>query len=89
MVYCTNRDLKDVFPAIDEFDTKTALYGFVVDSSSRYKANNVGLVTQLFANGKNLGSAESSSSNVNDRIDYLFILQHMSNMTTQTPGFYL
>ena len=65
MVYCTNRDLKDVFPAIDEFDTKTALYGFVVDSSSRYKANNVGLVTQLFANGKNLGSAESSSSNVN------------------------
>jgi len=31
----------------------------------------------------------SSSSNVNDRIDYLFILQHQSNMTTQTPGFYL
>jgi hypothetical protein len=65
MVYCTNRDLKDVFPAIDEFDTKTALYGFVVDSGSRYKANNIGLVTQLFANGENLGSAESSSSNVN------------------------
>jgi|TARA_R110000764_G_scaffold232023_1_gene323987 hypothetical protein len=62
--YATNRDLKDVFPDIDSFDTKTTLYGWVVDSSSRYKAENSGLVTQLFANGENLGNAESSSSNV-------------------------
>lgn len=65
MAYCTNRDLKDIFPSIDEFDTKTALYGFTVDAGSRYIANNVGLVTQLFANGKNLGANESSASNVN------------------------
>lgn len=62
--YATNRDLKDVFPDIDSFDTKTTLYGWVVDSSSRYKAENCGLITQLFANGENLGNAESSSSNV-------------------------
>jgi hypothetical protein len=36
MAYCTTRDLKDVFPAIDEFDTKTALYGFVTHSSNLY-----------------------------------------------------
>jgi hypothetical protein len=64
MSYCTNRDLKDVFPSIDEFDTKTSLYGWVVDSGSRYKAENSGLVTQLFANGENLSTAESSASNV-------------------------
>ena len=65
MAYCTTRDLKDIFPSLDEFDTKTPLYGFVQDAGSRYVANNVGLVTQLFANGKNLGAGESSSSNVN------------------------
>jgi len=65
MAYCTTRDLKDVFPAIDEFDTKTALYGFVLHSSNLYRADNVGLVTQLFANGKNLGAGQSSVSDVN------------------------
>lgn len=62
--YATNRDLKDVFPDIDSFDTKTTLYGWVVHSGSRYKAENCGLVTQLFANGENLGNAQSSASNV-------------------------
>jgi len=64
MAYCTLRDLKDVFPSIDEFDTKTPIYGWVVDSGSRYKAENCGLVTQLFANGENLGSAEATSGEV-------------------------
>ena len=65
MVYCTHRDLKDVFPSVDEFDSKEALYGWVVESSNLYKANNSGLITQLFANGEDLGSAESSSGAVN------------------------
>ena len=65
MAYCTTRDLKDIFPAIDEFDTKTALYGFVVHSSNLYRADNIGLVTQLFASGKNLGAGQSSVSDVN------------------------
>ena len=65
MAYCTNRDLKDVFPAIDEFDSKEALYGWVVESTNLYRANNSGLVTQLFASGQDLGSAESSSGAVN------------------------
>ncbi len=64
MAYATNRDLKDVFPSIDEFDTKTPIYGWVVDSGSRYKAENCGLITQLFASGENLGVAQASSGEV-------------------------
>jgi len=64
MAYATNRDLKDVFPDIDSFDTKTSLYGWVVHSGSRYKADNCGLVTQLFVSGENLGTAQSDSSSV-------------------------
>ena len=72
MAYITTRDLKDIYPAIDEFDTKTALYGFVVDSGSRYKANNVGLVTQLFANGKNLGAGQSGISDVDANDEWYY-----------------
>lgn len=62
--YCTERDLKDVFPSIDEFDSKTPLYGWVEDSSNIWIASDCGLITQLFANGRNLGSAESTSVDV-------------------------
>ena len=65
MAYCTNRDLKDIFPSIDEFDTKTAIYGWVVHSGSLYRADNSGLITQLFANGQDLGDAEANSGEVN------------------------
>ena len=63
--YCTHRELKDVFPQVDEFDVKTPVYGWTEVTTNKYAAHDSGLVTQLFANGKNLGSAESSSSNVN------------------------
>ena len=65
MAYATLRDLKDIFPSIDEFDTKTPLYGWVATGvTSQYKAENCGLVTQLFASGENLGVAESTSGEV-------------------------
>jgi len=72
MAYCTERDLKDIFPSIDEFDSKTPLYGFVVDASNRYKATNCGLVTQLFANGANLGNAQSSASAVDANNEWFY-----------------
>ena len=59
-MYCTHREVKDVAPFIDDYDTKTSVYGWVVESGSQYKATNSGLVTQLFANGEDLGSAESA-----------------------------
>ena len=58
MSYCTNRDLKDIFPSIDEFDTKTPIYGWVQVFSSGgnylYEAYDAGLVTVLYKNGHNL-----------------------------------
>jgi len=72
MAYCTNRELKDVFPSIDEFDTKTSIYGWVVDSGDRYKAENCGLVTQLFASGQNLGAAQASSAVVDTNGEWYY-----------------
>jgi len=69
--YCTDKDLKDVFPQIDEFDSKTQIFGWEVDSGSRYKAEDAGLVTQLFKNGKHLGSAQGAVSAV-DALDEWF-----------------
>ena len=72
MAYCTYRDLKDVFPSLDEFDTKTALYGWVVHSGDLYRADNSGLITQLFANGQDLGSAEANSGVVNANGEWFY-----------------
>ena len=57
--YCTNRDIKDIYPHIDEFDTKVPVYGWVkhMDDYSGtsgvdlWYAYNTGLVTELFVNG--------------------------------------
>lgn len=62
--YITQRDIYDIYPNIDEFDSKAVVYGWKVDSGSRYKAENCGLVTVLFADGENLGSAQSSRTDV-------------------------
>jgi hypothetical protein len=72
MAYCTDRDLKDIYPSLDEFDTKTPLYGWVVHSSNLYRADNSGLVTQLFANGQDLGSAQANSGEVNSNGEWFY-----------------
>lgn len=58
MAYCTNRDLKDVFPSIDEFDSKEAIYGWVELFShggfKLYESFNTGLVSVLYENGEDL-----------------------------------
>ena len=63
--YCTHRDLKDIYPNLDEFDAKTPLYGWVEVTTNKYAAHNSGLVTQLFANGEDLGSAQSAHTDLN------------------------
>jgi len=70
--YISARDLKDVFPDLDEFDTKKPVYGWVVDSGSRYVAHDSGLVTVLFVDGKDLGSAQSSSSAVDTNGEWYY-----------------
>ena len=63
--YCTHRDVKDVFPNMDEFDNKTPLYGWVEVTSNKYASHNSGLVTQLFSNGEDLGPAQSAHTDLN------------------------
>ena len=57
--YCTHRQLKDVFPQVDSFDTKRSVYGWVLgledfggaSNVNIYYAYNTGLITQLFQDG--------------------------------------
>ena len=64
-IYCTHKELKRVFPQLDEFDQKTALYGWVEVSSNKYAAHDSGIVTQLFADGEDLGPAQSAHTDLN------------------------
>ena len=63
--YCTHRDVKDVFPDMDSFDVKTPVYGWVEISTNKYAAHDSGLVTQLFADGEDLGPAQSAHTDLN------------------------
>jgi len=68
--YCTHRDLKDIYPSIDEFDTKTPIYGWTT-SGSLHAAENSGLVTQLFRDGQDLGDPESDTPNSSNEWQYV------------------
>ena len=63
--YCTHRDLEDIFPNINNYDSKEAIYGWAVVSGSKYSAHGSGLVTQLFADGESLGPAQSAHTDLN------------------------
>ena len=63
--YCSDRDLLDVYPGISTSDSKIRIYSWVVHSGSLYRADNCGVVTQLFVDGQDLGSAEANSGVVN------------------------
>jgi len=64
-IYCTHKELKRVFPQLNEFDTKTPIYGWVEVSTSKYAAHDSGIVTQLFADGEDLGPAQSAHTDLN------------------------
>ena len=64
-IYCTHKELKRVFPQLDEYDQKTPIYGWVVVSGSKYASHDSGLVTQLFVDGESLGSAQSAHTDLN------------------------
>ncbi len=70
--YITARDLKDAYPNLDEFDTKKPIYSWTVDSGSRYVSHDSGLVTALFVDGANQGSAQSSKSAVDQNGEWFY-----------------
>ena len=71
-IYCTHKELKRVFPQIDDYDVKTPIYGWVVVSGSKYAAHNSGLVTQLFVNGESLGSAQSAHTDLDAEGEWFY-----------------
>ena len=68
--YCTDRDLQDIFPHLAEFDLKRRLYNWEVATGSRYRLRNSGLVTQLFADGRDLGDGQTSEAAVDSNNEW-------------------
>lgn len=64
-IYCTHKELKRVFPQLDEFDTKVQVFGWATVSTNKYASHNSGLVTQLFVDGEDLGAAQSAHTDLN------------------------
>jgi len=63
--YCTHKELKRVFPQLDSFDNKKAVYGWKEVTTNKYAAHNSGIVSQLFADGEDLGPAQSAHTDLN------------------------
>ena len=63
--YASQSDLEHYWNAYSDFDSKTQIYGWVVHSGSLYRADDCGLITQLFVDGQDLGDAEANSGVVN------------------------
>ncbi len=72
--YCTHRDIKDTYPAInDSGDAKRPIYGWeTTGTSNLYLARDAGLVTQLFADGEDLGDAEANSGVVDTNGEWYY-----------------
>ena len=68
--YCTHRDLEDIFPNVNDYDSKEAIYGWKVLSGDKYVADNTGVITKLFMDGEHLGAAQSSSGAVDGNYDW-------------------
>lgn len=64
-IYCTHKELKRVFPQLDEFDTKVQVFGWTEVSTNKYASHNSGLVTQLFVDGEDLGPSQSAHTDLN------------------------
>ena len=63
--YCTHKELKRVFPQLDSFDNKKSIYGWKEVSTNKYAAHNSGIVSQLFADGEDLGPTQSAHTDLN------------------------
>ena len=72
--YCTHRQLKDVFPQVDSFDSKRNLYGWVetATDSNKWVAKNSGLVTQLFVDGEELGDKKTNIDDVDSSGEWYY-----------------
>ena len=75
IMYCTERDIQDVYPNISAFDLKRRILGWKVLSTDKYIADNTGLITQLFMNSQDLGVAQSSAGDVNSNYKWYYLAE--------------
>ena len=57
--YCTHRDLEDIFPNVNDYDSKEPIYGWTT-SANLHQSHNCGLVTVLFLNGDEITGTENT-----------------------------
>tara|TARA_Y100001963_G_scaffold65534_1_gene91288 strand:- start:651 stop:1868 length:1218 start_codon:yes stop_codon:yes gene_type:complete len=60
IAYCTDRELKDIYPHVDDYDNKVPIYGWESLGDNLYLANNCGSITMLYKDGKELKELTSS-----------------------------
>ena len=64
--YAAQTDLEMYYPNFSSYDAKRQILGWVDEGTTNlYVAKNCGLVTQLFSDGRDLGTAQSSSGACN------------------------
>ena len=72
IAYCEDRDLQDIFPHLSEYDLKRRIYNWVDQGSNEWKAQNTGLVTVLFADGVDKGTAVANEGAVDSTDDWFY-----------------
>ena len=84
--YCTLRDVKDVYPNIDESDSKTIIRNWVsTDTTNQYQANNTGLITQLYIDGVK-GTSVSDNPDANYEYNYSSSTDSVQVFFTSDPN---
>ena len=84
--YCSQRDVKDVYPNIDEADDKVVIRNFTTtDTANQYQANNTGLITQLFIDGVE-GTSVSDSPDANYEFNYSSSTDSVQLFLTSDPN---
>ena len=85
--YCTHRDIKDTYPAInDSGDAKRPIYGWTsTDTTNQYQANSTGLITQLYFDGIE-GTSVGDSPNANYEFNYSSSTDSVQVFLTTSAG---
>ena len=84
--YCSQRDVKDVYPNIDEVDNKVIIRNWVpTDTTNQYQANNTGLITQLYIDGVK-GTSVSDNPDANYEFNYSSSTDSVQVFLTSDPN---
>ena len=70
--YCSLRDVKDVYPNLDEIDSKVVIRNWKDLSGDKYASDNTGLVTRLFMDGEHLSAPQANAGAVDSDYDWYY-----------------